>query len=279
MTKIDDALAVALGDAAAGSPSPSPRSRRRPRRAAATSATACRAVSGRSSRCCDDLTKRYTTAELARHDPGDPDVIRQATECLQKLANGAPADAGSAAPPSSGVPGLPPMPARREADALIGTVRAWSKHPRMALAAIRVAYVDSEGVLDDEFGTIRLAFGASRTPVDDPKRKTGAPIKADDTAPPECPTLYGELRSWGKSESFCAEVPSYIPKCTVVEIWKRAIKDGAPKDALAVIDYDNDDTPSWSFNISDEPRKVNVSKSYNDDCERTLEKPQSESPK
>jgi len=203
--------------------------------------------------------------------PDDLPIIKQAQECITNLSTiaGASATVGSG---SGSAATKPALPAKREADALINAARAWQKHPKLAVSEIRISYVDPTGLLDGEFGVMRVAFGASQTPVDDPKRKTGAPVKVDDTKPATCPTLFLDAGGWSQSDSFCPDVASYIPRCSVIDIWKRAIKAGAPKDALAVITFTNSEKPAWSFEITDAPRDVNISNAFPDDCERTLEK-------
>ena len=80
-------------------------------------------------------------------------------------------------------------------------------------------------------------------------------------------------RGWGRfAPEYCSDVDRYIARCTVVEIWQKAIKLGAPKDALAVITFRNTQPPKWGFSITDAPRDVHIAHEFPDDCERTLEK-------
>jgi hypothetical protein len=62
-----------------------------------------------------------------------------------------------------------------------------------------------------------------------------------------------------------------IRHCDVVQIWQRAIAQGAPKDALADIDYD---ATGWRFKITDRsvmPNKTIIKLRLPDDCTPTVE--------
>ena len=66
------------------------------------------------------------------------------------------------------------------------------------------------------------------------------------------------------------------PKCSVLEIWKRAIEAGAPASGLAVMRLRpklGDETQVWQFSIDDTPRNVHFSHQVADTCDTTLEKP------
>jgi hypothetical protein len=169
---------------------------------------------------------------------------------------------------------MPAMPAQREADALLSAARTWqtTSHAGMSIWEATVSYVEANGMLDPEHGTVTVQFGASSTPVDDPNRKTGAPVKANTAKPTNCPTLTLEKAGWTSFDNTCADVASYIPKCTVQAIWKKAIDMGTPKDALATVRFSNVTKQVWSFTVTDEPRNVNIAHEFPDDCERTLEK-------
>jgi hypothetical protein len=196
-------------------------------------------------------------------------AMDQAAICIENV-NKLDVAAGSA----TGSGPMPAMPAQREADALLSAARNWqtTTHPGMSIWEVTISYVEASGMLDPEHGMMTVQFGASATPVDDPQRKTGAPVKAASTKPTECPTLTLAKAGWTSFDNTCADVASYIPKCTVAEVWKKAITMGAPKDALATVRFSNVSRQLWSFTITDEPRNVNIAHEFVDDCERTLEK-------
>jgi hypothetical protein len=53
-------------------------------------------------------------------------------------------------------------------------------------------------------------------------------------------------------------------RCTVIQIWQRALADGAPANAVAKISTIGG--IGWTFAIDDAPRDVHFSRSYDDDC-------------
>lgn len=210
----------------------------------------------------DDLAKR--SGSTKGDEEGDPEAIAAAQKCIQWLESH-----GSAPAPT----GLPAVPPKRDVDALVNAARAWQPNPRVIIERIEIMYVDANGLLDDEYGQVRITFGASNRPADDPKRKTGAPVKADDTAPTSCPLLAFN-HEWSVGFNPCNDTPPTLPKCAVTQVWKRAVEQRAPADALAVINYRNGEQPSWLFTIQDAPRNVNIAHDFPDDCERILEKTQ-----
>jgi hypothetical protein len=193
----------------------------------------------------------------------DTDAVQAATKCMEKLYA-----AQAAAPP----PGLPAVPPKVDADSLIAAARAAHTDPRMTISNITVEYVDAKGMLDDEYGGVWVSYGVSNKPADDPKRKTGAPVKADAALPETCPTVT-YAKKWTVGYNACPQEEPHVPRCTVAQIWKRAIAKEAPGDALAVVKYRNLVPPLWFFTIHDAPRDVNIALELPDDCERELEKP------
>ena len=222
--------------------------------------------------CIEAVAKHFrerTGLDPQKATTDNAEAMAQIQECVRNIvAITTPADA---APPVANVPAMPP---KREADALINAARTWQKDPKLAIAELTASYVDASGLLDDTHGVLTIAFGAASRPVDDPKRKTGAPVVADTPRPVTCPSIASlPDRGWSSFDDTCRDAEPYIAKCGVVDIWKKAIKLGAPKDALAVITFKNVVPPQWGFNITDEPRKVHIAHELPDDCERTLEKP------
>lgn len=214
--------------------------------------------------CIEQVGKDFTArAGKFPQSNIDKDVLEAATKCVEKVY----AVQGSA--PAAGLPALPPT---LDADALIGAARASQTDPRMPISSITVEYVDAKGMLDETYGGLWVTWGLSTKPFDDPKRKTGAPVPTDTTLPETCPTVaFARKGPWTVGQNECTQEEPYVPRCTVAQIWRRAIAQAAPPDALAVIKYRNLVPPSWTFTIRDAPRNVNIALELPDDCERQLE--------
>lgn len=157
--------------------------------------------------------------------------------------------------------------------------------PDLQLRSVHVSYVRSDGTLDATYGEIKAATGFPEPvpprPPDDSTRPTGAPIPVL-PAPPRktretCPELEWSARTgWEKNGWTCylgGELLGRQLRCSVVELWKRAIAKGAPPDALAVIRLQPGPNGNvWSFRITDELRGVHVSLDLPDDCDPVVEK-------
>lgn len=155
--------------------------------------------------------------------------------------------------------------------------------PDVVLQNIKAAYVRADGTLDPTYGTFEVEFGPSSRPlemVDDPARPTGAPLPPPppDTKQRErdCPKHAWKPAGWQLKVGYCRKREPLIgPRCTAKQIWDRAIANGAPKDALAVLAVepprDHTSTAMWHFTISDRLRKVNISRFYSDDCPVVIE--------
>jgi len=143
--------------------------------------------------------------------------------------------------------------------------------------------VRADGTLDPKYGELEIEFGASARPLeqlDDPSRPTGAPLPSPppNAKPREngCPKPAWIGGKWTLRDGYCRrQEPLVGPRCTAKVIWDRAIAQGAPKDAIAVlkIDSPNDFGSSalWRFEISDRLRKIQFRKSYKDDCPVAIE--------
>jgi hypothetical protein len=227
-------------------------------------------------RAIASFEKRF--AEQAKRTSSEAtDLMREAQDCIAKVYASDSANQGSAAGSSSAAAPLPPPQATRDADALIAAARTSQKtmNARLAIYIAKIEYVDANGVLDADDGAATITFGAATIGADDSKRKTGAPVKTG-PMPASCPVLTNTKGSgWAAEDSFCMEVPAdNIPRCTTKQIWKRAIDQKAPADALAVIAFENHQTPpQWIFKITDAPRGVDITHTFPDDCERVLEAP------
>ncbi len=229
--------------------------------------------------CKDAACITAANEELARSLPRGGDQLSedetrqlqsyaaQANDCISK-ATGAIPERPLPTQPSP----LPTTPTAHTADALLAAARTWQRinHPKLAVWSLEAMYVDQAGTLDAEYGEVRVELRTTSLP-DDPKRKTGAPV-AIDTTPAQCPQLRWK-DTWTADDESCATgATAYTPKCTVEQIWKRAIAQGAPADALAAVTFTMSSGPSWTFDITDNPRNVHVHLPFDDDCERALEK-------
>jgi len=195
------------------------------------------------------------------------DLAMRYSECMTKLlmaAELAPAD----------VPAIVANEAR-DADSLIKAAREWvtANHPGRLLSSASIGYVDANGVVDRGFGNALLVFGRSPVRIDDPKRKTGAPIPTP-TVSNDCFTRTWDLKTgWQHVPSACLVAYETGVRCTVVAIWKRAIELGAPADALATIGLEStEEGRAWHFTIEDEPRDVHIAHTFVDDCPIAVEK-------
>jgi len=180
-----------------------------------------------------------------------------------------------AIPPGKGpLPDDPTAPVTIEK--LVTSARLWARNEdeRLDVVDLEVFYIDDSLVLDPDSGRVTIELGpAPVAPDDDPKRRTGAPIKPRSTDPLRCAevswTPSGRWKYEVRGRCRVAERP--LPRCTVAEIWKRALAKGAPADALAVLVLRETSRRAWSFKITDEPRNVSFSQSFLDDCEVVVE--------
>jgi hypothetical protein len=203
--------------------------------------------------CADKVTQGYLHFWDGVKLTKELDTLqRQITECAMK-----------AQLPD---PKLPLPPANPSIEAVIAAATAWQVDHQHEFAEVHASYVDASGQLDAQHGNVSVYF--IRPPIDDPHRKTGAPV-APSGGP--CESALWQAGGWRVFGVECETfVASHVPNCTVVEIWKRAIADGAPTDALAVITFARD---GWIFDITDDPRNVHIRHTYPDNCERALESP------
>ena len=211
---------------------------------------------------------------VVRDSKPDESVMKQMTElattygeCMTKLLMGA--ESVHADPPA-----IEAIEAR-DADSLIHAARAWvtANEPGRLLSSARFAYVDANGVLDPEFGQARLVFGRSAVPLDDPKRKTGAPVPTP-AIPNDCFTrTWSPKTGWQHAPDACVPAYDIGVRCTVLAIWKRAISLGDPADALATIALaSTEEGRAWHFTIEDEPRGVHIAHAFVDDCPIAVER-------
>ena len=55
------------------------------------------------------------------------------------------------------------------------------------------------------------------------------------------------------------------PRCTVAQIWSKAIAQGAPENAVAIVQFDARGG-YWTFKITDKIRRVNFDRTFPDNC-------------
>lgn len=233
---------------------------------------AARGVRGRNhERPSDEVMKRMT------------EIGQRYAECMTKAMSPQTTPVGSAATTTAAgsavTTRLPPVVASpAAADELIAHARQWGRtqNATLQIAELEIIYVGADGLLDPTDGAVNVTFGRTRKSLDDPKRRTGAPVRSRPAELQECRKLaWSPNSSWWKSpyDPTCREVTPPSPRCTVPAIWQRAIARGAPKDALALVDYHGDAIPAeWTFKITDELRKVSIDEKFIDDCAPIMEK-------
>lgn len=218
-------------------------------------------------------TARPSSAEAMKLS----EISTRMTACYAKL-NAVPALPASPEEPAP--PAAPPGPSLPEkltppvaADGVLSAARAWAakEHPDLHLARTVFSYVDAEGVLDATDGTFTLELG-NPIRADNPARRTGAPVRD-----PAKATICAYLRfdgEWHSDSRGCRDTAVAPPHCTIAVMWKRALDKGAPRDAVAVIEYEPARAPTpWRFSITDAPRNVSFVQRFADDCETVIEQP------
>lgn len=143
--------------------------------------------------------------------------------------------------------------------------------PELVMMKYAASYVRKDGSLDPAYGKLDVELQTTDSVdgvIDDPNRPTGAPLP--DVAPAEklrtrCPTLRLEKGAWTVRETSCYKTRLKVgPKCTVAQIWSKALAAGAPDNALALVDLDRRGS-GWNFRVIDKLRGVDFHKHVNDD--------------
>lgn len=179
-----------------------------------------------------------------------------------------------AAPEKPALPAAVASPATVEA--LLASARTWARgeHEQLHIVQLDLSYVGADGVVDPDFGKVRIELGRAAQVADDPRRRTGAPVLPAASQPTTCMELSWTAKGWTKETlGACRDATAPFPRCPVTSLWKRAIEEGAPADALAVLTLRESVQRQWTFAINDEPRKLAVNHSFDDDCELVVEKP------
>ncbi len=188
----------------------------------------------------------------------------------------APVPVAPIAPPP--VPVEAPEPARgvaTAADQLIrdGLARSDAGTQLRYLVA---SYVHADGTIDTTYGELVMQFERDTRPADDPNRPIGAPVRepADHTHD-SCAAPSWKAGAWTVSHTSCRPMhmsgrdPMVPPHCPLAEIWRRAIGDGAPPTALAVLTLVTAGAHApqgWQLAVDDSPRGIHFSHRYADDC-------------
>ena len=230
----------------------------------------------------DDMTawSKDVSAQVKRENPSEAEmkrleaVGRRYAECTSKLY-AATGQVPTAAPPAIGMTDEKIT----NADRLIKLT-----YDELGLgyrvSKLRLAYVRADGTLDPQYGEVDIELGKPEPPepADDPDRPIGAPVPA--AAPTydmmaRCPAYRWKAGVRTNRETSCLMFGDGIarPKCSVREVWKRAIDKGAPEKALAVLQLSGPPMQSWKLSIDDDPRDIHFSIDVEDTCEPTLEAP------
>lgn len=236
--------------------------------------------------CADKIQDQMTkwATEMARDAPKqqpkpDEALMKRMTEIGQRygecMTNAMMSEPPPAAAPAALRDDIPPATTTRDADTLVREARAWAraKQPEHLVTDVQIDYVDANGVIDGEFGAVAIMFGRPAKKADDPKRKIGAP-PAPTTRPDDCFQInWSPSVTWSRTTYGCGDAVDVANRCTVTQIWKKAIAAKAPDAALAKIEM----RPlaagaAWTFVIQDEPRGVDIRESFADDCPLAVEK-------
>ena len=144
--------------------------------------------------------------------------------------------------------------------------------PELAIRQFTAHYVRRNGTLLPGSGRIDVTFalpdGVDGV-VDDPTRPTGAPIPEPSQAEKQrdrCPVIQLQSGAWSVHDRACSKLKLVGTKCPVSATWEKAIADGAPADAVAIVDR-NQQTGMWTFRVTDKLRSVAFNRSYPDVCE------------
>lgn len=232
--------------------------------------------------CSEDALARMTTwstrGERRSYKPSDNqtrdmDRIKlETSNCMIKTMRSV-GDAAAPTPPPD-KPTLPEAPTGpATADQLIALARGFAPvlHPQLVISWIDALYIDAEGKLDED-GELIVLLGPANASDDDPKRRIGAPVKKGPPPPTDCVKLTWKKGGWSSETSGCVDAGRDFARCTVAEIWKRAIEKGAPAEAVAMVQLREEKPRRWVFTILDAPRKISIQHFLPDDCELALEK-------
>lgn len=152
-------------------------------------------------------------------------------------------------------------------------------HEGGRVTRVLVQYVRADAKLDPDHGAVLVETSYPfEFRADDPRRPLGAPDRVVARTPYDCRITRWTSIGNAIDEGRCNYRYGYLgrPRCTLAEIWRRAVTAGAPRDALATIELlvPSEGKPQrWQLAIIDRPRDVHFALEVPDDCERVLEKP------
>ena len=232
----------------------------------------------------EDMTKwsQELAAKSAPEKPSAADAKRMQENgakyaaCYSKATGGGQPTIRAAEP-------TPPAPSEKitNADRLIKF--SYDNLGGLAVSKLLISYVRADGTIDEKYGEAIVDLGKPKPPdpADDPNRPIGAPViqtapVIDEDVSARCPvyTWKAGVRTSEDTTCIMSDQGLARPKCSVVEVWKRAVDKGAPKQGLAVMELRSGSPQSWHFSIDDEPRSIHFSLDVDDTCAPTLEKPQ-----
>lgn len=144
---------------------------------------------------------------------------------------------------------------------------------------LKLSYVRADGTLDAKYGEVEIRISPRPARPEDLQHPIGAPVPVTVSKTHECSTVkWRDGTPTVNDHAYCSSRLNAIarPRCTVPEVWGRAMKAGAPANAnaLAVVELEAGARVStWSFRVDDDPRNIHFSHSVPDTCDPTLEKP------
>lgn len=222
----------------------------------------------------EDMMKWGT--EMAKNAPRDdkPDaalvkrmttIMERYTECATRLFGGPITPTAPAAPQGA-----------HTLEALLRLARdqaARTKKP-LVLSKLVASYLHANGTVDAKYGSLTVEF---RRPRVDDQRPIGAPVTPE-TADVACPMYTFDAQGWRAELTDCTPQQELAPpRCTAQQIWSRAIADHVPAQALATLALvppgGDVRQQSWMFSIVDDPRGIDIRKTYPDDCQPVVEHP------
>jgi hypothetical protein len=146
--------------------------------------------------------------------------------------------------------------------------------PGSFLAEFRAEGVTRDGLLHAEYGNLHVQFARAMTQAPPPS-PSEVPIGA---APPmpvpiaECVIATRTASGWNEDVTGATVWPCMLPReqaleprCSMQQIWARAIAQGASQDAIATLKFLGS---QWQFSINDQ--RFEFSRSYPDDCGAAL---------
>jgi hypothetical protein len=272
---------LALIAALAGCKKPSDKSEDRPDPVVAMTELATAMCECTGKKCADDVhqqLQRWGSTVTVGQSPKDPAKMAEQTnkfaQCYTTI------QLKELSPPAAPERPLPELPASLHVGKLVVAARAQAekRDKRLVVSRLEIQYARADGTLDPTHGSLEIEFRARPERADDPGRPIGAPVPSPAEIPDDCPSwTVAQSTGWVELTHDCTANRELPPaKCSVEQVFARAIKEAAPAAALATLSLelgsDEKYTPYWTFAIVDQPRKIDIHKSYTDDCQPVIEK-------